>query len=150
MSAPTSGTPPQQGVRLSRRLFLAAGVYGLLVLVPQYFMEGMIAREDPPAITHPEYFYGFVGVAAAWQLVYLVIASDPIRYRPLMLLAVLAKGSFGIAVAALHAAGRVAGTVLAFASVDLVLGVLFLVAFWRTQGAADWRRQDAAGPVPLG
>jgi hypothetical protein len=120
----------------ARRIFLIAGIYGLLVVVPPYFMETRIGRDDrldatPPAITHPENYYGFLGVTLAWQLAYLVIASDPLRYRPLMLVAVFAKWSFVAAVAVLCWQGRVAGPVLGFAMIDLVLGFLFLLAFRR-------------------
>lgn len=52
-------------MRFTSRLFLIAGIYGLLVLVPQYFLEEKNGRDYPPAITHPEYYYGFVGVAVA-------------------------------------------------------------------------------------
>ena len=31
----------------AKRVFLIAGVYGLLVLVPQYFMEERIGRDTP-------------------------------------------------------------------------------------------------------
>ena len=41
--------------------------------------------DNPPPVTHPEFYYGFVGVALAFQLVFLTIASDPLKYRPLIL-----------------------------------------------------------------
>jgi hypothetical protein len=115
----------------ARRIFLIAGIYGLLVILPPYFMEARIGHDYPPAITHPENYYGFLGVTLAWQLAYLVIASDPLRYRPLMLVAVFAKWSFVAAVAVLYWQGRVAGPVLGFAAVDFVFGLLFLMAFRR-------------------
>jgi hypothetical protein len=37
----------------ARRVFLIAGIYGLLVLLPLSFMEGRIGRDQPPPITHP-------------------------------------------------------------------------------------------------
>jgi hypothetical protein len=114
----------------ARLLFRIAGVYGLAVLLPQYFLEGRIGRDSPPPITHPEHFYGFLGVALAWQIAFLVIAADPVRYRPLMPVAVVEKATFGIAAVVLFALGRVAAPVLAFGIVDLVLGALFLIA-WR-------------------
>jgi hypothetical protein len=77
-----------------RRLFRLAGIYGLLVMLPQYFLERRIGVDRPPPITHPEYFYGFIGVAVAWQFVFLIIAADPIRYRALMLPAILEKATF--------------------------------------------------------
>jgi hypothetical protein len=115
----------------ARRLFLIAGIYGLLVLVPQFFLEDRLGRDFPPAITHPEHFYGFLGVAAAWQVAFLVIARDPVRFRPMMLPAVLEKAAFGFAVVALFFRGRVPAVVLIFGLIDLTLGALFLVAFWR-------------------
>ena len=62
-----------------------AGVYGLIVMAPNYFLERQISQNDPPPITHPEYFYGFVGVALAWQVAFLLISREPVRLRPLML-----------------------------------------------------------------
>ncbi len=112
-----------------RRLFWIAGIYGLLALSPQFFMENRIGTDQPPAITHPEYFYGFLGVGVAWQIAFLVIATDPARYRPLIIAAVVEKFSFAVAVALLFAWGRVSGTLCLFAAIDLLLGVLFLVAF---------------------
>ncbi len=85
--------------RFARRVFAIAGIYGLIVLVPQYFTESRIARDFPLALTHPEYFYGFLGVAIAWQLGFLVIAKDPIRFRPLMVPAMLEKLGFSVPVA---------------------------------------------------
>ena len=113
----------------ARWVFRIAAVYGLAVLLPQYFLEEQIGRDDPPAVTHPEYFYGFVGVALSWQVAFLVIARDPVRYRPLMVPAVLEKATFSIAVFVLFAQGRVSATMLAAGSIDFVLGVLFLVAY---------------------
>lgn len=118
-------------MKFARWLFLIAGVYGLLLIPPQYFMEEQINREYPPAITHPEYFYGFVGVVTAWQLAFLVIASDPPRYRPLMLPSVVEKFSFGIAAPILFAQQRLPGIILVFAGIDMVLGLLFLLAWWK-------------------
>lgn len=118
----------------ARWLFRIAAVYGLLVLGPQYFLEGRLGRDYPPAITHPEHFYGFLGVAVAWQIAFLIIALDPIRYRPLMPAAVLEKAGFGVAAVVLFALHRVALPVLLFGLIDLALGVLFLIA-WHRLGA---------------
>jgi hypothetical protein len=43
-----------------------------------------IAQDEPPAITHSEFYYGFVGFAMTWQVAFLIIRRDPKRYRPLM------------------------------------------------------------------
>jgi hypothetical protein len=118
--------------RFALWVFLIAGVYGVLALLPLYFLEGRFGRDYPPAVAHPEFFYGFVGVALAWQVAFLVIAHDPVRHRPLMIPAVLEKFSFAVAAGVLFAQGRLPDTMLAGGVVDALLGVLFLVAFWRT------------------
>jgi hypothetical protein len=118
--------------RFARRVFTIAGVYGLIVLVPQYFLEERIGRDNPPAITHPEYFYGFLGVTIVWQLAFLVIARHPERLRPLMPVAMLEKLAFVTPVAFLYAQRRVTDATLFFGCIDLVLGALFLMAYRRT------------------
>ena len=55
------------------------------------------------AITHPEYFYGFIGVGLAWQVAFLIIATDPRRYRPLIIPSIIEKFSFAAAIAVLFA-----------------------------------------------
>lgn len=116
----------------ARNVFRGAGIYGILAILPQYFMEQRIGRDFPPAINHPEYFYGFVGVALAWQVAFLVMARDPQRFRLMMLPAILEKASFGVAAIALYAAGRIPATIHIFGWVDLTLAVLFALAFTRT------------------
>ena len=119
--------------RFARFVFALAAMYGLLALAPQYWLEARISRESPPAITHPEYFYGFVGLALVWQLVFLLIASDPTRYRAIMPIAVLEKLAFGLPVLLLYARHRVAASVLAFGTIDLVLGALFTASYVLTR-----------------
>ncbi|MFO0788972.1 MAG: hypothetical protein U0805_05905 [Pirellulales bacterium] len=120
-----------------RRLFWIAGIYGLVVMAPQYFMEDRVGVDYPPAITHPEYFYGFIGIGVAWQIAFLCIATDPVRYRLLMIPAAIEKFSFAVAVAVLFAQARVPTIIGVFASIDLVLGGLFLLAFARLGKTAD-------------
>lgn len=119
-------------MRFARTLFLVAGIYGLLVLLPQYFLEEMNGRTYPPPITHPEYYYGFIGVAVAWQVLFLILAKDPVRYRAMMIPAVIEKASFGIAAIVLYLQQRVAAAMLGFAIIDLILGALFVAAYLKT------------------
>lgn len=121
--------------RLARRVFTAAGIYGLIVMLPQYFLAARIGNDTPPAITHQEYFYGFIGLAVAWQFVFLLIGRDPDRYRPLMIPAVLEKLAFGVPAIVLYMQGQLAGSVLVFGLIDLTLGTLF-VAAWRATASA--------------
>lgn len=111
------------------RVFLIAGIYGVIALLPQYFMEARIGVDYPPPITHPENFYGFIGVALAWQFAFLVISRDVVRYRLMMLPSIFEKLAFGLAMWALFINERVATAVVVVASVDLVLAGLFVTAF---------------------
>lgn len=122
-------------MRLARWIFLIAGIYGLLVITPFYFLEEQIGRNYPPPITHPDTYYGFIGVTLAWQVAFLVIASNPLRLRPLMLPAMLEKAIYGITMLVLFAQARVAPPVVGLAMIDfLVWGGLFLVAYLKTGG----------------
>ena len=117
--------------RFARRVYTIAGVYGLVVMTPQYFLEERIGRDTPPPITHPEHFYGFIGVTLAWQIAFLVIARDPVRFRALMPVTVLEKLAFAVPGALLYLNGRIGAPVLAFGAIDLVLGALFATAYMR-------------------
>ena len=122
-------------MNFARRVFRYAGIYGLIVLAPQVFLEHRIGLDEPPAITHPEFFYGFLGVGLAWQVAFVIMAQSPDQYRPLMIAAMIEKFSFGLTVPVLYAFGRASRTVLAFSVIDLALGVLFVEAFRRTKPA---------------
>ena len=98
----------------ARRVFFIAAVWGLLVVPPMYFLEAKTGRDYPPAITHPEYYYGFVGVVVAFQVVFLLIAKDPVRYRGMMIPSVLEKAAFAIAVPILYLQHRVPQIILGF------------------------------------
>jgi hypothetical protein len=120
-------------MRFARWVFLLAGVSGILLVVPPFFLEKQTGEDYPPPITHPEYYYGFFGVTLAWQFLFLVIASDPSRYRQAMLPAMLEKASFAVAIPLLFATDRVTGLWLAFASMDATWLVLFVVAYLTTR-----------------
>lgn len=120
----------------ARRVFKIAGIYGLIALLPLYLLETGRLSGPRVQLTRPSDFYGFVGVALIWQLVFLVIAKDPRRYRALIPLAVLEKLVFGIPVLLLYAAGRVGNDVLTFGTIDLVLAVFFFLSY-RTVAPTD-------------
>jgi hypothetical protein len=113
----------------ARRVFFWSGIYGIVSLVPQYFLERKIGQDLPPPITHPEYFYGFVGVALAWQLAFFVISTDPVRFRPLMIPAFLEKLSFFAAAVVLFTLDRVPLFLMGIVCFDFSLGLLFLVSY---------------------
>jgi len=119
-------------MRFARIVFLVAGIWGVLVIAPLYFMFDLIGRKDPPVITHPGFFYGFVGLGLAWQLAFLFISRDPVRFRPLMIPSMIEKFSYGIAVVVLVQQARMHPSDLVFAATDLLLGALFIAAYLRT------------------
>src|SRR5262249_17453677 len=103
-------------MRFARWVFLLVGVSGTIMMLPLYFMEEKLGRDFPPAVNHPELYYGFIGVTLAWQFMFLLIARDPIRYRSAMVPALFEKASYVGALLALFARNRVPGEMLAFAA----------------------------------
>lgn len=115
-------------MRAARLVFGSAGIYGLIVLLPLFFAAPRLV----PAPNRPEDYYGFLGAAAVMQLVYLTIARDPARFRPLMPVGVLAKAVFFLTILILWLQGRAAAPAMALASVDMAIGLAFAWAWLRT------------------
>jgi hypothetical protein len=120
-------------MKFAKVVFWVAGIWGLLVITPLYFIFDLIGKNDPPAITHPGFYYGFAGLALAWQVAFLFIARDPVRLRPMMIPSVIEKFAWGITVTVLVAQRRMHSSDLLFAGTDTLLGALFMVAYWKTR-----------------
>ncbi len=116
-------------MRFAKIVFWAAGIWGVLTLTPLYFIYGMIGRQDPPPITHPGFYYGFAGVALAWQIAFFIIGGNPARFRPFMIVALLEKLGFGIPCVILYLQRRMSAGDMVLGCVDLLFGVLFVMAF---------------------
>lgn len=119
-------------MKRARLIFGVAAGWGFLVLTPLLFAEPWLA----PRPNRPEDYYGFLGAAWSMQLVYLAIARDPVRFRPLMPVGVLAKASFFLTVLVLWGQGRTPGATMAFAAVDGLLCLGFFLA-WRATPKAS-------------
>ncbi|HEY3974061.1 MAG TPA: hypothetical protein VGM18_13725 [Candidatus Sulfotelmatobacter sp.] len=119
-------------MKFAKIVFYIAGIWGVLILTPLYFMFDVIGRQDPPAITHPGFYYGFVSVGLAWQVAFFVIARDPVRLRMMMIPAMLEKFGYAATFLVLYLQQRIHASDLVLGGVDLVFGVLFLLAFFRT------------------
>jgi hypothetical protein len=89
-----------------------------------YFMEGKIGREYPPAISHPEFYYGFLGAGLAWQVAFLLMARDPAKYRTMMIPAMLEKALYGVAIIVLYQQHRLATPIFAGGMVDWIFLIL--------------------------
>jgi len=124
-------------MRFARVLFLIAGIYGLLVTLILYCMEARMGVDYPPPINHPEYFYAFAGVTAAWQILFLVISRNPLRYRALMPVCTLEKGAMLATLLILLPQGRFPMNWYPPAVIDMTLGILFLVAFFRLHNGSE-------------
>jgi hypothetical protein len=122
-------------MRFAKWVFLLAGIRGVLVVIPPYFLEERFGRDNPPPINHPD-FYGFFRVTtSAWQFIFLVIGSDPIRFRRAVLPAMVEKVSFSRAIPTLYALVRVNVTWVGSAALDATWLVLFNIAYQRTAKA---------------
>jgi len=119
-------------MKFAKYLFCFAGVWGILVLTPLFFIFDKIGQQDPPPVTHPLFYYGFAGVALAWQFLFLVIGSNPVRFRPLMLVSILEKLGYFVPAVILYLQHRVHPADLFISFGDAVLAVLFFVAYLKT------------------
>jgi hypothetical protein len=122
-------------VTFAKWVFTIGGIWGVLIIGPLFFAEGLMVDATGKAFNHPDTFYGFVGSTFAWQLGYLVIGRNPAPYRPFMLLGALGKFIYFGATWTLFAQGRIPITVPMLASPDLLLAILFVVAWFRTKPA---------------
>jgi hypothetical protein len=126
-------------MKFTRIVYGLAATYGFISLVPLYFLLDKICRDAPPAISHPEFYYGFVGVALLCQLIYVLIATDPLRYRAIMPIAVLEKFVYTVPVLILYSFGKVHPNIMRPSLVDPIFGILFIVAYFRTRNLASPR-----------
>ncbi len=127
-------------MKFTRIVYGIAAAYGLLVLPPLYFLVDRIGREAPPPIAHPEFFYGFLGLAILWQIIFVLIAKDAVRYRPFMPLAILEKFVYSIPVIILYSQGRLHPNILKSAMGDPILGILFIAAYFQSSPSVHSRR----------
>ncbi len=116
----------------ARVVFLVAGVWGIVVLTPLYFLVDLTGHRYPAPMDYPQFFYGFLSVAMAWQIAFLVIGSCPARFRPLMIPSILEKLGHVAGVAALYGQGRLSAADATAAGPDLLLGAAFILAFAMT------------------
>ena len=122
-------------MRFAKVVFWCASIWGVVALTPLYFLYDTIGSQSPPPVTHPDFYYGFVGVGLAWQVAFAVIATDPARYRMMMFPAMLEKFSYAAALGVLFAQQRIMASQLVFGAIDLLFGLLFVAAFFKARPA---------------
>jgi hypothetical protein len=120
-------------MRFARIVFIVAGVWGILVLTPLFFLIDVTGRQYVPPSVYPQFFYGFLSVAMAWQIAFLLIGSDPVRFRLLMLPSILEKFGWVLVLVLLYQERQISALDTSAAWPDLVLGILFIAAFVKTR-----------------
>ena len=118
---------------LARIVFVVAGIWGIVVLTPFYWLVDVTGRRYDPPTAYPHFFFGFLAVALAWQIAFLVIGSNPARFRALMVPAMLEKFGYVTNLGVLFGQGRIAVVDAMAAVPDGLLGLLFILAFVRTR-----------------
>ena len=122
-------------MKFAKRVFLGAGIWGIVVLTPFYFLFDAIGRQGPAPINYPQFYYGFLAVAMAWQFAFLVIGTDPARFRWMMLPSIVEKLGYCLTLGVLYLQGRITSADALVIPPDFLLGVLFVVAFAKTSGS---------------
>jgi uncharacterized membrane protein YfcA len=128
--------------KFARIVFACAGIWGVVVLTPLYFLFDVAGRAYPPPANYPHFFYGFISVAIAWQLAFFVIASNPVRFRLMMIPAIVEKLGYVAGTSMLYLKGRIPPADASTAVPDLLLCVLFVIAF-ATTPSSDAERARA-------
>lgn len=124
-------------MRFARIVFVVAGIWGVVVLAPLYWLVDLAGHRYAPPADYPQFFYGFLSVAMAWQVGFLVIASNPVRLRPLMVSAVIEKLGFVLTIVVLHGPAPISSTDTMVIVPDLLLGLLFVIALTKTPAIAQ-------------
>ena len=103
------------------------------LVTPLYFLVDLTGRHYAPPATYPQFFYGFFSVAMAWQIAFLVIASNPARFRPLMIPSMIEKFGHVATVFVLYSKSRIPAIDARAAVPDLLLGMIFVLAFAKSR-----------------
>jgi hypothetical protein len=78
-------------MRFAKIVFVVGGVWGIIVLTPLCFLVDVTGRQYAPPTGYPQFFYGFLSVTMAWQIAFLLIGSNPARFRLLMIASIVEK-----------------------------------------------------------
>ena len=115
---------------MSGRLYT---IWGIAVLTPLYWLVDISGRHYSVPSDYPQFFYGFIGVAIAWQIAFLIIGSNPARFRTFMIPAMIEKFGYVATLLFLYSQSRISALDMQPAIPDGLLGLLFVAAFLRTR-----------------
>jgi hypothetical protein len=127
-------------MKFAKVVFIAGGVWGIAALAPFYWLVDISGRRYAAPVDYPQFFWGFFSVALAWQLAFLLIGSNPLRFRPLMVPAIVEKFGFIVTLAVLLSHGRITSADALAAIPDAVVGLSFIAAFAATSSEARLAR----------
>ena len=120
-------------MKFAQYVFTGAGVWGIVVLAPLFWLVDVTGRRYPPPTDYPQFFYGFLSVAMAWQIAFLIIGSNPLRFRWLMIPSIIEKLGYVSMLLIFYSRGLIPAIDAQPAWPDMLLGILFIVAFVRTR-----------------
>jgi len=117
--------------KIVRWTFTLAAIYGIPIFAAWFFhTPKMVGRASSQ---QPEIYYGFAGLGLAWQAVFLLIAGDPRRYRPLMLIAAIGeKFLFAGILVVLLLQHLARAHWIPPAVIEFAFGIAFLIAYFMT------------------
>jgi len=120
-------------MKFAKYVFWSAAIYGFLVILPLFFNEQKMGIDYPPPINHAEYYYSFAGVTLVWQILFIFVATSPIKFRAMMIPCVLEKLSLVPAFCILFPQGRFPTLWLPLIVIDLAFALLFTIAFVKSK-----------------
>ena len=120
-------------MRLAKIIFIGAGIWGIAVLTPLYWLVDISGRHYPSPNDYPQFFYGFIAVAIAWQIAFLMIGSNPARFRIFMIPAMIEKFAYVSTLLIMYGRSLIPTIDVQPAIPDGLIGLLFIVAFWATR-----------------
>ena len=113
-------------MKFAKWILVLAGMVGMISLFPLYFKEHTIA----PDLMYPVFYYGFISINIIWQLMYIYISHDPVKFRPIIFFGFMVKIIGAISIFFLIIQDRAEYWWIAIALVDFIFSILFLVSFF--------------------
>jgi hypothetical protein len=74
-----------------------------------------------------------VGVTLAWQFAFFAIATDPMRFRPLVIPSIFEKLTYVVAMVVLYLQNRITDIQLSVGAPNALLCLLFVIVFFQTR-----------------
>jgi hypothetical protein len=124
-------------MRFAKYVFIAAGIWGIFVLTPFYWLVDITGRHYAPPTEYPHFFYGFFAITFAWQFAFLVIGSNPARFRLLIIPSIFEKFSYVVTLIVLYSQARISAADFQAIVPDAILGTLFVAALVTTRESAQ-------------